>query len=72
MHDLKTRRAGIGIFIQLHLELDDNLRLLEAHGISDEVELAIADQFPGAEIIIHIDPVSVVDKEPRQDFPEDP
>ena len=46
-------------FIQLHLELDDDLSLLEAHQISDEVEEILA-AFPGSEIIIHLDPQSVV------------
>jgi len=38
MHDLRTRKSGSTVFIQLHLELDDSLPLIEAHRISDEVE----------------------------------
>ncbi|MFQ5959633.1 MAG: cation diffusion facilitator family transporter, partial [Alphaproteobacteria bacterium] len=38
MHDLRTRRAGIQPFIQLHLELDGEMTLHEAHDIADEVE----------------------------------
>ena len=37
LHDLRTRRSGIATFVQLHLEVDDELTLLEAHKISDEV-----------------------------------
>ena len=55
-------------FIQLHLELDDDLSLLEAHKISDEVELSLLEEFHGSEIIIHIDPQSVVGQEPMADF----
>ena len=68
LHDLRSRRAGTASFFQLHLELDDELTLLEAHRISDEVELAIKQAFPGSEIIIHIDPISVVPNEPTPDF----
>lgn len=68
LHDLRSRRSGTATFIQLHLELDDDLRLLEAHRISDEVEFAIQEGYPGAEIIIHIDPVSIVPNEPTPDF----
>ena len=68
LHDLRSRRSGTATFIQLHLELDDDLRLLEAHRISDEVEFSIQKSFPSAEIIIHIDPVSVVPLEPTPDF----
>ena len=68
LHDLRSRHSGTMTFIQLHLELDDDLSLLEAHKISDEVELSLLEAFPGSEIIIHIDPQSVVDQEPMADF----
>ncbi len=68
LHDLRSRRSGTATFIQLHLELDDDLRLLAAHRISDEVEQAIGKAYPGAEVIIHIDPISVVASEPTPDF----
>jgi ferrous-iron efflux pump FieF len=56
LHDLKTRKAGLSIFIQVHLELDPQMRLGEAHAISDEVERDLMAAFPGAEVIIHQDP----------------
>jgi ferrous-iron efflux pump FieF len=68
MHDLRSRRSGMATFIQLHLELDDDLTLLQAHKISDEVEWSLQASYPGAEIIIHIDPISVVADEPVPDF----
>ena len=69
MHDLRTRRAGMSTFIQLHLELDDELSLVMAHEISDEVEARLLEVYPAAEIIIHIDPVSVVPDEPTPEYP---
>lgn len=68
MHDLRSRRSGTDTFIQLHLELDDELKLLQAHRISDEVELSIQESYPSAEILIHIDPISVVAMEATPDF----
>jgi ferrous-iron efflux pump FieF len=56
LHDLKTRRAGLSTFIQVHLELDPDMRLGEAHAISDEVERDLMAAFPGSEVIIHQDP----------------
>ena len=56
IHDLRTRRAGLTAFIQFHIELDGNLRLIEAHEISDEVEMAVRQAFPDAEVLIHEDP----------------
>ena len=60
MHDLRTRKSGTTVFIQLHLELDDALPLIEAHQISDEVEAALMLVYPHAEIIIHEDPLGAV------------
>ena len=60
LHDLRSRHSGTMTFIQLHFELDDDLSLMAAHKISDEVELSILNAFPGSEILIHIDPKSAV------------
>ena len=68
LHDLRSRHSGTMTFIQLHLELDDHLSLMAAHKISDEVEKRILSAFPGSEIIIHIDPLSVAAQEPVPDF----
>jgi ferrous-iron efflux pump FieF len=59
MHDLRTRRSGPHRFIQFHLEMDPTMRLTEAHELSDEVEAAILNEFPAAEVIIHEDPEGV-------------
>ena len=65
MHDLRTRRSGTTVFIQLHLELDDELTLLQAHDIADEVEASITEAFHGAEVIIHQDPASITEPLPE-------
>jgi ferrous-iron efflux pump FieF len=55
-HDLKTRRSGQMTFIQMHLEMDPNIPLYQAHRIADEVEGMILEAYPDAEVIIHQDP----------------
>ena len=60
VHDLRTRQAGGTIFIQLHLELDDDLSLLQAHQIGDKVEALLTEFKPNADVLIHLDPMSVV------------
>jgi len=57
IHDLRTRSAGLQDFIQMHLDMDEQLSLLEAHEVANDVELAISKAFPHAEIIIHQDPI---------------
>ncbi len=60
VHQLRTRMSGPVRFIQLHLELEDHLPLIEAHRISDQVEISLLAAFPHADILIHQDPFSVV------------
>ena len=55
-HEMRTRQAGHTRFVQLHLELDENMSLKRAHAIADEVEAEILMFLPGAEVIIHQDP----------------
>jgi len=59
VHDLKTRMAGLSTFIQLHLALDPQMRLVDAHTVSDAVETALLQAYPGAEVIIHQDPAGL-------------
>jgi ferrous-iron efflux pump FieF len=59
VHDLRTRRSGLQSFIQLHIEMDGNMRLSRAHEIADAVELEILAEFPEAEVIIHQDPAGL-------------
>jgi ferrous-iron efflux pump FieF len=59
LHDLRTRQSGPTVFIQFHLELDDQLPLFEAHRITDDVEALLRKDFPDADILIHQDPLSL-------------
>lgn len=58
VHEVRTRRSGQTYFVQLHLMLDDWLPLIEAHRVADEVEAAIKESFPNADVLIHQDPIS--------------
>jgi ferrous-iron efflux pump FieF len=66
VHDLRTRAAGPTAFIQIHLEMDGDMRLAEAHRVSDAVEAEIRLAFPNAEVLIHQDPEGI--EEPRPVF----
>ncbi len=67
VHDLRTRAAGPDAFVQIHLEMDGDLTLRDAHRVSDAVEADILAAFPQAEVMIHQDPEGV--EEPRRTFP---
>ena len=63
VHDLRTRSSGPSLFIQFHMVLPAEITLSRAHVISDEVERALLDAFPGAEILIHQDPTDAAEPE---------
>ncbi|MEE2732579.1 MAG: cation diffusion facilitator family transporter [Pseudomonadota bacterium] len=56
VHELRTRQSGRVKIIQLHLELDGNMPLWQAHDICDEVEREIREAFPAADVLLHQDP----------------
>ncbi|NBA97452.1 cation diffusion facilitator family transporter [Pseudomonas sp. R5(2019)] len=56
-HDLRTRVSGSHWFVQLHLELPGTLSLTLAHGLCEQVEAVIQQQYPRAEVLVHADPV---------------
>jgi ferrous-iron efflux pump FieF len=58
VHDLRTRQSGADKFVQLHLELDEDLSLKQAHDIADQVVGEICKIFPSAHVIVHQDPVN--------------
>ena len=62
VHDLRTRQSGQTIMIQLHLEIDDQLPLLKAHGLARAVEKDILRAWPASDVIIHLDPVEFTRK----------
>jgi ferrous-iron efflux pump FieF len=68
VHDLRTRAAGPIRFIQMHLELDGDTSLAEAHEIADAVEAKLEAAFPGADVIVHQDPYGIPDA-PREPNP---
>jgi ferrous-iron efflux pump FieF len=55
-HDLRTRRSGSQKFIDLHLEVERNMRLEEAHDVTVRVLRAIEAEIPRARVHIHTDP----------------
>jgi ferrous-iron efflux pump FieF len=56
MHDLRTYKSGMRVFMSFDVELDPSLLLYTAHEIVREVEHDLLLSFPNAEILIHADP----------------
>jgi ferrous-iron efflux pump FieF len=61
LHDLRTRTSGSRDFVQFHVWMDPAMNIADAHHVIEEVEAKLEKEFPGAEILIHIDPVGQID-----------
>lgn len=63
VHDLRTRTSGMDDFVQFHMAVDPKLTVAEAHILMDEVEDGVAEEFPGVEVLIHLDPEGLVNED---------
>ena len=62
LHDLRTRTSGNRDFVQFHVDLPPAMTVAEAHDIIERVEEDLCREFPGMELLIHIDPEGHVDE----------
>nr|WP_302477378.1 cation diffusion facilitator family transporter [Sphingomonas sp. ID1715] len=62
IHDLRTRTSGSHDFAQFHAWVDPSMTIAEAHEIVEAAEAALERAFPGAEVLIHLDPEGQVDR----------
>ena len=56
VHQLRTRAAGPFVHMQMHIDLDPQLSLAEAHEVLVAAEKRVLTEFPSADIIMHADP----------------
>ncbi len=61
LHDLRTRTSGATDFVQFHIWMDPQMTVAEAHDVTEALEHRLAQEFPGTEILIHIDPEGQID-----------
>jgi ferrous-iron efflux pump FieF len=62
IHDLRTRYAGDRIFVEFHLEVDEQLTVKHGHAIGDLAEAAVVNLLPGvAEVTAHLEPFGIDD-----------
>jgi ferrous-iron efflux pump FieF len=62
VHDLRTRTDSERLFIEFHLEHDENMTLKDAARISAKIVAAIVAKFPNADVSIHQDPAGLVEE----------
>jgi len=56
-HNLRTRKTGDMIFVDVHIELDGEMTVRESHDIAAQMRLKIISELPVIDVMIHIDPI---------------
>ncbi len=59
VHDLKTRKMGDLIVVDVHLEIDGNLSVREGHDIAVAARKAVLDNYPVLNVMTHVDPITL-------------
>ena len=57
LHDMRTRKVGDLIIVDVHLELDGNLTVLQGHHIANEASERVMRAHPVLNVMTHVDPV---------------
>jgi len=60
-HQIRIRTSGPGLFIDIHILVDPNVSLEEAHRLTEQAEEAIRKLVPGSDITIHPEPVTAIE-----------
>jgi cation diffusion facilitator family transporter len=55
-HRLRTRQSGAQRHVDVHIMLQDNLPLSEAHAIGEEMERALRQTLPNLDVVVHLEP----------------
>jgi cation diffusion facilitator family transporter len=55
-HELRTRKSGREKYIDVHLLIDPDLSVSEAHRLVEEVQEHLRELIPGSVVSIHLDP----------------
>ncbi len=54
---VRVRRSGADHFVDLTLSAEPAITLEHAHGLADRVEHAVRERLPGADVLVHLEPV---------------
>lgn len=59
IHDLRTRKTGDMILVDVHLDIDGHLTVAQGHDIAKRAREWVMQQHPVLDVMTHVDPVEV-------------
>jgi len=67
VHAIKARNVGTSIFVELHIEVDENMTVKESHTVAGEVENVLkADMADIESVTVHVEPAKSSKEYPRE------
>lgn len=66
LHDLKTRKAGDLVLVDVHLEVAGELSVAEGHQIARQARERVMAQHPVLNVMVHLDPCAAVASSPEE------
>ena len=54
--NVRVRRSGPRVFVDMNVEVDRNLSIEKTHAIAESVEAMVQQLSPGADVVVHTDP----------------
>ncbi|MDP1256023.1 cation diffusion facilitator family transporter [Klebsiella quasipneumoniae] len=66
LHDLKTRKAGDLVLVDVHLEVAGELSVAEGHQIARQARERVMAQNPVLNVMVHLDPCAAVASSPEE------
>ena len=57
IHNVRTRVSGSTPFIEMHLDLQADITLDDAHELGARAKRAVLEYLPDADVMFHLDPV---------------
>jgi cation diffusion facilitator family transporter len=55
-HHVRIRHSGPDLFLDLHVSMDGNMKLADAHALTELIEKRIQAAFQGADVTVHAEP----------------
>ncbi len=55
-HAVRVRPSGPGWFVDMHVTMNGEISLREAHDRTETIEKLVAERFPGADVTVHAEP----------------
>lgn len=59
LHDMRTRSDSDRVFLELHVEMDADMPLAEAHEVSENIVALVRQHYADADVLIHQDPTGL-------------